>query len=58
LVKVEGPEFSKSKPAAKREASDKTIPRQITFTISAIAVPSLQDLSAVVIEILDDRLTK
>jgi hypothetical protein len=58
LVNVEGPEFSKSKPAPKGKASDKSIPGQITFTVSAIAVPALQDLSAVVIEILDVRLTK
>jgi hypothetical protein len=58
LVKIEGPEFSKSKPAPKGKASDKTIPRQISFTVSAIAVPALHDLSAVVIEILDDRITR
>ena len=58
LVKVEGPEFAKSKTTPKGKAGNKTISRQITVSVTATAVPALQDLSAVLIEILDDRTTK
>lgn len=58
LVKVEGPEVAKSKTTPKGKAPKKTIPRQITFTVTANAVSTIQDLSAVMIEILDDRTTK
>jgi hypothetical protein len=42
----------------KGKAPNKTIPRNVTFSVSANAVAALQDLSAVLIEILDDRTTK
>jgi hypothetical protein len=58
LVKVEGAEIAKSKTTSTGKAPQKTIPKQITFSIAAGAVPALQDLSAVMIEILDDRRTK
>ena len=56
LVKVEGPEFATSTPKGKAPA--KAIPKQITVTVTANAIPALKDLSAVLIEILDDRTTK
>jgi hypothetical protein len=58
LVKVEGPAFSKSKTTAKGKGPNKTIPRQITISVTANAVSALQDLSVVLVEILDDRTTK
>jgi hypothetical protein len=58
LAKVEGPEFAKSKTAPKGKAPAKTIPRQITILADASSAAALQDLSAVMIEILDDRTTK
>ena len=58
LVKVEGPEFAKVKTTPKGKAPAKTIPRQITILADASLVAPLHDLSAVMIEILDDRPTK
>jgi hypothetical protein len=58
LVKVEGPEFAKSKTTPKGKSAKKTIPRQITISVTANAVSALQDLSVVLVEILDDRTTK
>jgi hypothetical protein len=58
LAKVEGPEFAKSQTAPKGKAPAKTIPRQITIRADASSAAALQDLSAVMIEILDDSTTK
>ena len=58
LVKVEGPESAKSKTTPKGKAPNKTIPMQITISVTANAVSALQDLSVVLVEILDDRTTK
>ena len=58
VAKVEGPEFAKGKTTPKGKAPTKTIPRQITILVDASLIASLHDLSAVMIEILDDRTTK
>ncbi len=58
LAKVEGPEFATTKRTLKGKAPDKSIPRQITILANASAAAALHDLSAVMIEILDDRTTK
>jgi hypothetical protein len=58
VVKVEGPEFVKGKTTPKGKAPTKTIPRQITILVDGSLVAPLHDLSAVMIEILDDRTTK
>jgi hypothetical protein len=58
LAKIEGPEFAKAKTTPKGKAPNKTIPRQITILADATSAAALQDLSAVMIEILDDRTTK
>jgi hypothetical protein len=57
-VKVEGPESAKSKTTPNGKAPNKTVPRQITISVTANAVSTLQDLSVVLVEILDDRTTK
>jgi hypothetical protein len=58
VVKVEGPEFAKGKTTPKGKAPAKTIPRQITILVDGSLIAPLHDLSAVMIEILDDRTTK
>jgi hypothetical protein len=58
LAKVEGPEFAKGKTTPNGKGPNKTIPRQITILADASVVAALHDLSAVMIEILDDRTTK
>jgi hypothetical protein len=58
LVKVEGPELAKGKTTSNGKTANKTIPRQMTILVDASLVAPLHDLSAVMIEILDDRSTK
>ena len=58
VAMVEGPEFAKGKTTPNGKAPAKSIPRQITILVDASLVTPLHDLSAVMIEILDDRTTK